>query len=145
MSEPARITQGVLPIIARVAICLIFIQGAMGKMLGWSGQAEYMASHGISPVAPLLGAALVIEAAGVLCLLIGFQTRIVALVMAIYLCIVSALLHNFWSPNSGMFAQTEFFKNIAIVGGLLMISAFGPGRFSLEGYLERKRGAAASA
>lgn len=131
--------QGVLPALSRVLICLIFIQGALGKLLGWSGQAAYMAQHGIKPVAPLLAAATVIEVVGVLSLLVGYQARLIAFVMAMYLVVVSVLLHDFWSPSASMLAQTEFLKNMAIVGGLLMITAYGPGTLSLEAFLRRKK------
>lgn len=134
-----------LALLARISICLIFIQAVMGKIFGWSGQEAYMARHGLSPVAPLLAAALVVEFAGVVCLLLGFQARAAAMVMALYLCLVSVLLHNFWSAQPGQssmaqgLAQTEFLKNIGIIGGLLMIAAYGPGRFSLAVWWERRR------
>ena len=124
---------GLLPFLARLLICAIFVQGAFGKIAGWSGQAEYMASHGMRFIPPLLAAALVIEVVGVLALVTGYQARLAALVMFVYLGIVSVLLHNFWAL-SGMSAganQTAFLKNLGIMGGLLLISAYGPGRWSL--------------
>src|SRR5689334_8583969 len=69
------------PFAARLLICAIFVQGAFGKITGWSGQAEYMASHGMRFIPPLLGAALAIEVLGVLALLSGYQARMAALVM----------------------------------------------------------------
>jgi putative oxidoreductase len=127
------VIHGLFPFVARLLICAIFIQGALGKILGWSGQAAYMASHNIRFITPLLAIALVIEAVGVLCLLTGFQSRIAAFIMFLYLGAVSVMLHNFWAL-SGMAAggmQTQFMKNIGIMGGLLMIAAYGPGRWSL--------------
>lgn len=83
-------------------------------------------------IAPMLGIALLIEAAGVLCLIAGWQARAAAFVMFIYLGVVSVLLHNFWAAQGaaagGM--QTQFLKNLGIMGGLLMIAAHGPGRWS---------------
>jgi putative oxidoreductase len=124
---------GLLPFAARLLICGIFVQGALGKITGWSGQADYMASHGMRFIPPLLAAALAIEVLGVLALLTGFQARAAALVMFIYLGIVSVMLHNFWAL-SGMSAganQTAFMKNLGIMGGLLLITAYGPGRWTL--------------
>ena len=124
---------GLLPFAARLLICAIFVQGAFGKIFGWSGQAEYMASHGMRFIAPLLAAALVIEVLGVLALLTGYQAQIAAFVMFVYLGIVSVTLHNFWAA-SGMSAatgQTQFLKNAGIMGGLLMIAAYGPGRWAI--------------
>ena len=138
-----RVSSGALPLLARIAICLIFIQAVLGKIFGWSGQAAYMARHGISHIPPLLAAALAIELIGVVCLLLGYQVRLAALVMAVYLCIVSVMLHNFWAAGLSEMAsginQTEFLKNMGIVGGLLMIVAWGPGRFSLEEFLRRRQ------
>lgn len=118
---------------ARILISLIFVQGALGKILGWEGQAAYMTSHGIRFIPPLLATALVIEAVGVLCLLSGLAARVAAAVMFGYLVVLSVLLHDFWAApaaSAGMM-QTQFMKNIAIAGGLLMIAACGPGRWSL--------------
>ena len=104
-----------------------------------------MVQHGISAVTPLLAAALAIELIGVVCLLAGYQARLAALVLCMYLCIVSVMFHNFWSHSAGqsemaqMIAQTEFLKNMGIVGGLLMIAAHGPGRLSLQDFFRRRR------
>jgi putative oxidoreductase len=122
--------------IARLFISAIFVQGALGKMMGWTGQASYMQSHQLPTqlIAPMLGIALVIEAAGVVCLILGWQARTAAFIMFIYLGVVSVLLHNFWAAQGasagGM--QTQFLKNLGIMGGLLMIAANGPGRWSVN-------------
>ncbi|HET9282299.1 MAG TPA: DoxX family protein [Candidatus Angelobacter sp.] len=124
------------PLLARLFICAIFVQGTLGKILGWSGQAAYMQSHNLPGqlIPSMLGIALVIEAAGVLCLIVGWQARATAVVMCIYLGVVSVLLHNFWAAQ-GMAAggmQTQFLKNVGIMGGLLMIAAHGPGKWSVD-------------
>ena len=125
---------GLLPFAARVLISAVFVQGALGKILGWSGQAAYMQSHGLPFVTPLLAAALVIEAAGVLCLLTGFAARPAAAVMFVYLIAVSFLLHDFWAASaaSAGVLQTQFMKNMGIAGGLLLIAAYGPGRWAVR-------------
>jgi len=133
ISRLERLSQGLLPFGARLLISAIFVQGALGKITGWSGQAEYMASHGMRFIPPLLAAALVIEVLGTVALLTGYQARAAAFAMFLYLGIVSVMLHNFWAL-SGMSAganQTAFMKNLGIMGGLLLISAFGPGRWAI--------------
>lgn len=112
----------------RILISLIFIQGAFGKITGWDGQAAYMASHGIRFIPPLLAAALIIEAGGVVCLVTGFHARAAAAVMCGYLVVLSILLHDFWAAPAarvGMM-QTEFLKNMAIAGGLLLFASCAP-------------------
>src|SRR5262245_62954132 len=88
----------VFPLLARLFISAIFVQGALGKIVGWSGQAAYMQSHHLPGqlIPTMLGIALVIEAAGVLCLIAGCQTRAAAFVRCGYLGGVSVRLHNFW-------------------------------------------------
>lgn len=131
------LSDAIFPLISRLLISAIFVQGALGKIMGWSGQASYMQSHQMPmPLIPaMLGIALLIEAGGVLCLLVGWQARAAAFVMFLYLGMVSVLLHNFWALHGasagGM--QTQFLKNVGIMGGLLMIASSGPGKWSLDG------------
>ena len=58
-------------LLGRVFISGIFLQAVLGKTLGWSGQAAYMAANGMHFITPLLAAALVIEAVGTACILSG--------------------------------------------------------------------------
>src|SRR6185437_7529307 len=124
------------PLLSRLLISAIFVQGALGKILGWSGQASYMQSHQLPAklIPAMLGIALVIEAGGVLCLLLGWNARLAAFVMFFCLLAVSVLLHNFWALHGAAAggAQTQFLKNVGIMGGLLMIAAYGPGKWSLD-------------
>lgn len=125
---------GVVPLVARLLLVSEFLIAVNGKITGWDGQAAYMASHGMHFVAPLLAVALVIELVGSICVITGFGARTAAAVMFLYLGIVSVRLHDFWN-RSGMSAdanQTEFFKNLSIMGGLLLLAAYGPGRISLS-------------
>jgi putative oxidoreductase len=125
--------QGLLPLIARLLIVAEFAIAVNGKISGWSGQAAYMAAHGMHFITPLLAAALAIELVGSLCLITGLAAKPAAAVMFIYLGIVSFTLHDFWNM-SGMAAggnETHFFKNLGMMGGLLMIAVYGPGTWSL--------------
>jgi len=131
------LSDAIFPLISRLLISAIFVQGALCKIMGWSGQASYMQSHQLPMqlIPAMLGMALLIEAGGVLCLLVGWQARAAAFVMFLYLGMVSVLLHNFWALHGasagGM--QTQFLKNVGIMGGLLMIASSGPGKWSLDG------------
>jgi putative oxidoreductase len=125
--------EGLFPLIARLLIVAEFAIAVNGKISGWSGQAAYMAAHGMHFITPLLAAALTIELVGSLCLITGFAAKPAAAVMFIYLGIVSVRLHDFWNM-SGMGAgstETQFFKNLGIMGGLLMIAVYGPGTWAL--------------
>ena len=92
-----------------------------------------MASQGMTLIGPLLGAALVIEAFGAASLITGWKARFVAAVMFVYLGIVSVRLHGFWHMTGALAGanETHFFKNVGMMGGLLMIAVYGPGRWAL--------------
>ncbi len=117
-------TQGAISLLARWLISIIFLTSAYSKIFGWSVNVEYLNSKHMPAVNLLLVAALIVEVAGSLCLITGFGARIAATVMFFYMIPVTFLLHEFMSVN--------FQKNLGIMGGLLMITAFGPGRMALE-------------
>ena len=122
---------GLLPLVARLLMVSEFLVALNGKITGWDGQAAYMASKGMHFIPPLLGAALVIELVGSICLISGYRAQLAASVMFVYLGIVSVRLHAFWS-QTGMAAglnQGQFFKNLGMMGGLLMIAVYGAGRW----------------
>jgi putative oxidoreductase len=128
---PDWLKYGALPLLARLLISSEFVIAVNGKILGWSGQEAYMASAGMTMIGPLLGTALAIEALGTLCIVTGFKAREAAAVMFLYLGTVTVRLHGFWHMT-GMAAganETHFFKNLGMMGCLLMIAVYGPGRW----------------
>lgn len=128
------IRYGLLPLIARWLVILEFLVAVNGKISGWSDQAAYMTSKGMTFVTPLLAIALAIEAIGSLMLIVGFRARAAAAVMFVYLGIVSVRLHAFWTQtgNSAAQNQVHFFKNLGMMGGLLMIAVYGAGAWSID-------------
>jgi len=117
-------TQGAVCLLARWLVSVIFVTSAYSKLFGWSANVEYMHSKHMPAVTLLLAAALIVEAAGSFCLITGFGARIAATVMFFYMIPVTFLLHEFMSVN--------FQKNLGLMGGLLLIAAFGPGSIALE-------------
>jgi len=133
-----RLRLGLLPLVARLLLSLEFLVAVNGKISGWSGQAAYMASHGMRFIPPLLGAALVIELLGSICVMTGFHARAAAATMFVYLAIVSVALHDFWNRSGGGMNETEFFKNMGIMGGLLLLAVYGPGNWTVGALLRRR-------
>lgn len=131
--------QNPLALAARILLALLFLIGGFGKIGGFAGTVGYIASKGL-PL-PEVGAviAIVVEFGGALALIAGFQTRIVALVMAVFTIAAGVLFHNYWAlpAEQVMINQIMFMKNLSIAGGLLMLSAFGAGSLSLDA--RRKR------
>ena len=126
--------QNVFALLARVLLAALFLPAGISKIAGFAGTAAYIASVGL-PLSEL-GAviAVVVEVGGGLALLAGYQTRLVALLMAIFTVVAGVFFHAFWTaaPEQLMVQQIMFMKNIAIAGGLLALTAFGAGALSLD-------------
>jgi putative oxidoreductase len=124
---------------ARLLMALLFLPAGLSKITGFAGTVGYIASKGL-PL-PELGAALaiVVEVGGALALIAGFQTRWAALFMAVFTLVAGVIFHQFWAvpADQVMVQQIMFFKNVAIAGGLFMLTAFGAGAWSVDA----KRGA----
>lgn len=126
--------QSPLALAARILIALLYVPSGFSKLMGFAGTAGYIGSVGLP--FPELGAviAIVVELGFGLALVVGFQTRIVALVMAVFTVAAGVFFHAYWSvpAEQVMINQIMFMKNIAIAGGLLALVAFGPGALSLD-------------
>ena len=136
-----RLRTGFLPLVARLFIVAEFLVALNGKLQGWQSQADYMTAKGMGHVTFFLAAAAAIEALGSLALIVGYRASAAATMLFVYLGIVSYRLHGFWRL-SGMAAganMTEFFKNLGMMGGLLMIAVYGPGTWSLDRWWRRRR------
>lgn len=126
--------QNALNLAARLLFVVMFLPAGIGKLTGFAGTVGYISSVGL-PL-PTAGAALalVVEIVGSLALLAGFGTRIAALVLAAFTLVASFFFHAYWAvpADQAFVTQLLFFKNIAIVGGLLAIAANGAGGWSLD-------------
>ena len=118
----------VLSIAARTFASAIFIVAGYGKLGdGFAGTQDYMASVGVPGA--LLPLVISLELGGGIALLLGFQTRLVAFLLAGF-CIVSGLIFH---SGADQIQQILLMKNFAMAGGLLAFTLFGAGRLSLDG------------
>jgi putative oxidoreductase len=122
-------------LVGRILLALIFITSGWGKITGFEGTVGYIASKGL-PL-PQVGAiiAIVCELGGGILLAIGYKARWAGLVLAIFTLAAGILFHNYWAlSDAAQIAANKinFWKNIAISGGMLMVFAFGPGRYSVD-------------
>ncbi len=118
----------VLSVVARLMASAIFLGAGLSKLgAGYAGTQGYMASMGVP--GQLLPLVIALELGGGLALLFGFQTRLVALLLAGF-CIVAGLIFH---TGADQMQQIMLMKNFAMAGGLLAFTVFGAGRLSLDG------------
>lgn len=126
--------QNSLNLAARLLMVALFLPAGIGKLTGFAGTVGYISSVGLPLPTLAGGVALVVEIVGSLALLAGFGTRIAALVLAAFTLVASFFFHAYWGvpADQAFMQQLLFFKNIAVVGGLLAIAANGAGAWSLD-------------
>ncbi|MGK9259603.1 DoxX family protein [Sinorhizobium meliloti] len=122
--------QGSLALIGRLLLAAMFILSGFGKLGDPSGTIGYIASAGL-PLPPVAYAiALVVEIGAGILLVLGYQARWVALILAAFTLASAIGFHTDFADQNQMI---HFMKNLAITGGFLQIAAFGAGAFSLDG------------
>ena len=120
--------------VARALLAFIFIMAGLQKIGGYEGTQGYMEFMGVP--GSLLPAVIAVEVLGGIALLIGFQARVAAVLLAGFTVIAGVIFHLL--PSFGMEAMAaqgemiHFMKNLAITGGLMMVVIFGAGAWSLD-------------
>ncbi len=125
-------------LVGRILLALIFTLSGIMKLTHLAGTAAYMAKAGMMMTMPLAIAAGIIELGGGILLMLGLRTRVVALILFLFLIPVTVIFHII---PGGQMNQVNTMKNFAIMGGLLVVASLGGGGLSLDG----TRAAAASA
>jgi len=119
----------VIPLIARICLAAIFFWSGIGKVLDPAGTQQQIAGAGVPlPVLALVGA-IVFELVGALLVLLGYKARWGAIALIVFLVPTTLLYHtDFANPMQ----LTQFLKNLALIGGLLMVVYIGSGPLSLD-------------
>lgn len=132
---PTTPAQDALALFGRVLIALLFVPAGWGKIAGFAGTVGYIASRGV-PLPEVCAAIAIAAELGLgLLLLVGWQARWAALALGLFTFVISFIFHNFWAVAADQLAMQrgQFFKNLAISGGLFAFAAFGAGAWSLDG------------
>ena len=127
--------ENVLNLLGRIAIAALFLPAGLNKLLGVEGTTGYFASLGLPAVAILIWVVIAIEVLGGVALILGYRTRLVAIALAVFTLLASIAGHAFWAApaDAAFIAQLLFFKNIAVIGGLLVLASSGAGSISIDG------------
>jgi putative oxidoreductase len=123
------VSLSVVSLAGRVLLSTIYLLSGLSKLAAPAATIGYITSAGL-PFAPLgLAIAVVVEILGGAALIVGYRTRLVAAVLAVFTVATAIGFHSNLA-DQGQFIH--FFKNIAMTGGLLQVVAFGAGRFGLD-------------
>jgi putative oxidoreductase len=128
-----------LPLVGRILFALLFVASSCG--LFTSGGIQQAAQQGVPAASLLVPLAGLLALVGGLSVLVGVKARWGALLLVLFLVPVTLMMHNFWAvsdPQMAMIQRVNFFKNIALVGGALVIAYFGAGPVSVDEWLRTR-------
>jgi putative oxidoreductase len=127
-------TQSQMMLVGRILLATVFLVAGIRKLMAVAGSTGYLAKLGFPAPEALIWVAIAIEIGCALLLILGWQTRRISWLLIVFVAIATAMAHRFWEfPDAQYAAQmNNFLKNLAIVGGLLYVIAFGPGMLSVD-------------
>lgn len=117
--------------LARAMLAYVFVIEGYGKIVSYSGVADYMRQNGVSST--LLPLVILTELGGGLLVLFGFQTRWAAIALGGF-CLLTALLFHMSAEET-----VQFQKNVAMAGGFLALANAGAGPWSVDAWRALKR------
>lgn len=119
----------IILLIARILLIIIFLGASFGIITNFAGTQEFVSSLGIPAAAFFLVIALLLKIVGGLSVLLGYKTKLGAILLLIFIIPVTFIVHTKFGDQNQL---THFMKNLAIIGGLLLLIATGPGRYSID-------------
>lgn len=129
-------------LLARIALAILFIIFGFPKLTGFDGTVQYMTSLGTP--APMLAAiiAVVMEVPAAILIVLGLFTRPLAIVFVFYTLGTAVIGHHFWNMTGDAVGPNmiNFYKNVSIAGGFLLLALTGPGAISLDRREKKKKG-----
>ena len=117
-------------LVARILLALLFLVSAVRQTIYRRGVEQEMAAHGMIYTPFLLGCAILIELTGGLSLILGYATLWGVLELITFTLASTFIYYRRLLDRDQL---NHALKNLAIIGGLLMIAAVGPGTFGIDG------------
>lgn len=133
MTTPSDSKQDVIALAGRVLLVLIFLVLSWDKFSAFEATVGLVAGKGLPMPAVVAGLTIAFEFVGALPILLEWQSPWTALLFFLWLIPASFISHPFWAvPPAQVFAQkASFLRNVSIMGGMLLLMAYGPGRYSV--------------
>ena len=117
-------------LVGRVLYSSLFVLYGYFKITSFAGTTAYMAKQGLPAPALFAALAVLFELGGGLLLLVGYQTRLVALSLAVYVIVAILIAHRNWADANQL---AHFWKGVTIAGGGFALAALGGGSYSIDG------------
>ena len=120
-------------LIARILVGILFLWAGGRKILNWNGTEDYMKAKQTKWISIRLPIAVSLQIIGALSLILGVYARIGALLLIIFILPATIQMHDFWNlaGKERVMEKAHFLKDLAIVGGLLLLMLYGAGQYSL--------------
>ena len=117
----------VIQVFGRIFLSTIFLIEGMNKIFNYENTIEYMENFSVPEYLAI--PAIIVEILFPLLLIVGYQTKISALVLAIFTLATALIFHTDFTSQMQL---TSFLKNFAIAGGFLIIFVNGAGKYSID-------------
>ena len=117
----------VIEVLGRIFLSAIFLINGVGKIFYYEGTIQYMEDFNVP--GNLIIPAIIIEILFPILLIIGYQTRLSALILSLFTLTLAVIFHTDFSDQMQLIS---FLKNIAITGGFLIIFVRGAGKYSMD-------------
>lgn len=123
-----------IPLLARILLALLFVVSAVRSLGAVAGTAGYLARLGVPMSEVMAWVVIAVELVGAVMLVAGWRTRLAAWGLAAFVVVATLLAHRFWAVDPAQYANqlNHFLKNLAVIGGLLLVAAHGPGRLAFD-------------
>jgi putative oxidoreductase len=120
--------------LGRAFLSVIFIVSGYLKLVGTAGTIAYFTRIGVPEPKIMAYVVAAIELIGGLMVLVGFKARWAALVLCVFTGVTIYLGHKFWAVPPDQYSNqlNHAMKNLAVMGGFLLLFAYGPGRYSAD-------------
>ncbi|MGC1777482.1 MAG: DoxX family protein [Xanthobacteraceae bacterium] len=127
-------------VLARILLALIFVRAGINKLGSIDETAAEMAKAGIPLSNLLVYGAILMELGGGLLLMAGLFARWAALALFFYTLVLALIFHAYWNAPAAQarLQASFFFGHLSMMGGMLMVVAFGAGAYSLDAMMKRQ-------
>jgi putative oxidoreductase len=132
--------QDMVLLLGRLALGAIFVKSGLQKLMAIGAFAASLAGRGVpqSEMWAIIGAS--VEVIGGILVVTGFKTRFASILMILFVIVATGISHRYWefADAARRLQESQFFKNLSIIGGFVLLTVTGSGRFGLDALLRRR-------